>query len=219
MAPFVALFDLDGTLVDSQVGILAGFRRALRAVGHDVEESAIRHWIGPPLEQSLLELGVSPTEIPTAISAYRAYYTGAGVYECAPFDGIEAMLSALRDGGVVLAVATAKLVDFARTILEHLALAPYFSAVAGAGQNGLVDKSVIVGDALELLGFPDPQRTVLVGDRRHDVAAARAHEIPAIGATWGYGGEDELRAAGATHLVRSPAELATLVLTELAPTH
>ncbi len=207
MAPLTVLFDLDGTLVDSEVGILEGFRRATRAIGLGPDEAAIRQWIGPPLEKSLLEVGVARSDIPAAVAAYRQFYGAEGLYQATVYDGIEGTLDALRSAGVTLAVATAKLVDFAEAVVAHFGLDRYFAVVRGAGLDGPVDKAHIVANALADLGSPPAQRTVLVGDRRYDMAAAAANGIRGVGVTWGYGSAQELHDAGAAVVVDKPSSL------------
>ncbi len=207
MAPLTVLFDLDGTLVDSEVGILEGFRRATGAVGLRPDEEAIRRWIGPPLEMSLLEVGVDPSDIPAAVAAYRSFYGAEGLYQATVYDGIEDSLDALRSAGATLAVTTAKLVDFAETIVAHFGLDRYFPVVRGAGSDGLVDKAHIVAGALADLGRPSPEHTALVGDRRYDMAAAAANGLRAVGVSWGYGSVQELQDAGAAVIVDKPSDL------------
>ncbi len=70
-------------------------------------------------------------------------------------------------------------------------------------------KAITVAHAMQAL--PPNARPVMVGDRKHDIAAAHAHHIRAIGVLWGIGSEEELLTAGADALARTPTALATLL--------
>jgi phosphoglycolate phosphatase len=118
-----------------------------------------------------------------------------------------------------LFVCTAKPVVYANRILRHFDLRRHFEGVYGAQLDGRYeDKGDLIAYVLESRGL-DPGECCMWGDRRHDVIAARRHAIPTIGALWGYGGEGELRAAGAAALCASPREvpaaLAALALEEI----
>lgn len=75
------LFDLDGTLTDSEPRIVAFYRHALAAFGRDVDATTIRQWIGPPVQQGFAALGMPADKVDEAISVYRSYFTANGIYE------------------------------------------------------------------------------------------------------------------------------------------
>lgn len=105
-------------------------------------------------------------------------------------------------------VATSKPHVYARLIVERLGLARYFRAVYGPELSGLRDeKADLIAHLMSEEGI-DPCSAVMVGDRSHDMAGAAANGVTGIGVTWGYGTGAELLAAGASHLVDTPAELA-----------
>jgi phosphoglycolate phosphatase len=111
-----------------------------------------------------------------------------------------------------LAVATSKPLEFTRPILERLGVAPLFRALAGPALSRTEGepKAETARRALGALGLPPSARAALVGDRHHDVFAARSLGLAAIGVTWGAGSEAELRDAGAEWLVATPSALARL---------
>ncbi len=214
----IVLFDLDGTLTDSQAGIVASFRHALGSFGLDADAAAIRRWIGPPLVDGLAALGVPAGELDAAVAVYRAYFSTTGLYENRLYDGVDGLLRRLGDAGVTMGVATSKLTPFARRITEHFGIAARFRVVAGGSVDGRrVRKEDVVAHALERLGAPDASTVALVGDRGDDMRAAGAHGLAGIGVTWGYGTPQELADAGAAHLVSSPDELAALLLPSVSP--
>lgn len=213
MAFTTVVFDLDGTLTDSLPGIVASFRHALSGVGLDADDESIEHWIGPPLREGLEALGVPRDRLEVAVDSFRTYFSASGIYDNRLFDGVPSMLSELRSAGLTLGLATSKLQTFAARILDHFGISDNFSVIAGASEiDSRLEKEDIVAFALESLGWPDPSTVVLVGDRAHDMHAASHHGLHAVGATWGYGGPEELRDSGSEILIEQPLELTGLLL-------
>lgn len=209
----VAVFDLDGTLTDSQVGFVASFRNALQALHLSADDDAIRRQIGPPLGEGFAALGAAADQLDFAGSSYRSSFSHTGIYRNRLHEGVEVMLEAISDAGIVLALATSKLTESAHRIPEHFGMATLFSEVAGSTADGFIlAKASIVAHVLECLGRPDPSTVFLAGDRDQDMSAAVTHGLFPVGVTWGYGSESELVESGARQLVGTPAELASLVL-------
>ena len=203
------LFDLDGTLTESGPGIISSVRYALARMGQPaLDDEQLRRFIGPPLLDSFRDVcGFDPAEVAVAIAAYREYYATDGQYENAVYDGIPELLTALREAGRTLAVATSKAEVFASSILDHFALTEYFTTVVGSELDGRrTAKSEIITEALARLDRPTAG-TVMIGDRSHDVRGAVAVGVGSIGVLWGYGDDAELTAAGADALAATPAAL------------
>lgn len=208
------LLDLDGTLADSRPGILACFHHMLAELGHDPAAAGDLTWaVGPPMAVSVGRLlgQYGDDRVELGLTTYRARYTTTGLYECSAFPGIPQMLAALRDAGQSLCVATSKRRDFAERVVDYLGFRQYLPKVYGAiPGGGLDEKKDLLAEILRVEGY-DPARTVMVGDRLHDIHAAQANTLRSIGVLWGYGGETELRQAGADLLAATPAEVASLV--------
>ncbi len=205
-APGAAVFDLDGTVADSQEGILACLRATLRDYGRRADDRVLRSLIGPPLDESFRGLGFAGAELREAMDHYRVLYGESGVALARPYDGVVATLRALRDHGVRLVLATAKRLDFAERMLTDFGVRDLFETVAGASpDNSLGSKVDIVASVSS--SFDSRGDTWMVGDRRHDVEAARALGLFPVGALWGYGSREELVGAGARWLVSRPDEL------------
>jgi len=206
------LFDLDGVLVDSRAPIAGSINFALAALGLPAQpEASLHRFIGPPLHAAFVELlgalGADPARAGDAVAAYRRRYAEASLRETALFPGIAALLR-LASAHWPLAVATSKPTVYARPILETLGVAGAFRAIVGPdlGPRG-EPKEATVARALGALGIPGGPDVALVGDRHHDVTAARAHGCVAVGVAWGIGSEEELRESGALCVVREPAAL------------
>jgi phosphoglycolate phosphatase len=208
------LLDLDGTLADSRPGIEACFRHMLAELGHDPSVVGDVTWaVGPPIATSVGTLlgKFGDDRVDLGLAAYRARYTTVGIYECAAFPGIKAMLAALKDAGRMLCVATSKRRDFAERVVDYLGFREYLPKVYGAiPGGGLDDKKDLLAEILRVEGF-DPASTIMVGDRLHDIHAAQANTLRSIGVLWGYGGQTELQEAGADQLAATPAEVVGLV--------
>jgi phosphoglycolate phosphatase len=146
------------------------------------------------------------------VDAYREYYAVKGIFENKVYEGIGDCLAALKASGVMISLATSKPEIYAKQILEHFNLIEYFDAVAGSEMDGSrTKKAEVVERALMLLGNPDVRDCVMIGDREHDVLGGKAHGMDTIGVTFGYGSEDELIRAGATHIAHTPAEIVQFV--------
>lgn len=207
------LFDLDGTLTDSEPGIVNSVLYALRRFGMDAERQALRAFIGPPLYDSFRGvMGMSEADARRAVDVYREYFSERGMYENAPYPGVPAMLRRLRAAGRRLVVATSKPETFARRIADHFGLSEALHAVYGADlEGGRSAKIDVIRYALAEQGIR-PGGAVMVGDRKYDIAGARAAGLAAVGVLYGYGTREELEAAGASRLAGSVAELESLLL-------
>jgi phosphoglycolate phosphatase len=209
------LLDLDGTLVDTQPGIAASCLAALRALGHDLDEALdITGVIGPPLEDVLQVLlrRHGDDRIDEAVVAYREHYGESGLFGSEPYPGIADALQDLRQAGLQIYLATSKRETFARRILENLGMAACFDGVYGSVPGGKLDhKPELLAHILSERDI-SASHSLMVGDRRHDIAGAHAVKMRGLGVLWGYGSRDELEAAGADGLVERTADLVPMVL-------
>jgi phosphoglycolate phosphatase len=216
------LLDLDGTLIDSHPGILASCLAALRALGHEPDETLdtrIRRSIGPPLEevmQILLE-SYGDDRVGEAVAAYRQHYGESGFLGSVPYPGIGRSLEEMKRGGLRIYLATSKRATFASRILDHLKFAAYFDGIYGSVPGGELDhKPELLAHVLSKHDL-SPSHSLMVGDRRHDISGAHAVGMRGLGVLWGYGTRDELETAGADQLAGSSADLARTVLSMLCP--
>jgi phosphoglycolate phosphatase len=197
------IFDLDGTLVDSRPGIVSGLRFMLGRLGHDVPPDCdldLDWMIGPPIDEAMARLlaRFSDDRVALGVSTYREYYGAIGLFDAKPYDGIPALLAALTGDGRTLLVGTSKLVPFARRVLDHVGLSGHFAGIHGAEPDGRFREKADLIRSILATRHLDPEATVMVGDREHDVQGALASGLDVVGVTYGYGTADELRRAGAT---------------------
>ena len=201
------LFDLDGTLTDSAEGIINCAQLALKYFGLPIpDRTDMQFVVGPPLRDSFLRLGVAEQDVEKAVEIYRSRYVPTGMFENTPYPGITAMLSALKDAGHELYVATSKPEGMATAILEKFQLASYFNKIYGASMDGTRDtKDKVIAYVLDELG--PREHFIMIGDTHYDVLGAAEHGIKTIGVSWGYGTVEDIKAAGAVDIVDSPAQL------------
>ena len=207
------LFDLDGTLTDSRLGILRSARYAFERLsatkGREFplpDDSELGWMIGPPLRDSFARL-VGRENVETLMGFYLDRYSPVGAFENYVYEGIPATLEALRAWGIRMFVATSKNERDARSIVEHFGLASHFDAIHGArADGGHADKSELIAFVLESEGLRIRNRIAMIGDRKFDAIGARHVGIAAIGALWGYGGRAELEEAGADPIIETPEQ-------------
>lgn len=208
------LFDLDGTLTDSQSGIIRSLRHALTENSLPAPAADTLRWvIGPPILKTIAKLvGEDSSDLfDSVVSSYRERYGRIGLFENEVYPEIETALAGLADSGHVLHVATSKATVYAARIIEHFQLAQYFRTVDGSELDGTrADKTSLIAHILEREGIA-PADAIMIGDREHDMIGTTANGVPGIGVLWGYGSEEELTSAGAFACIRSPRDLAETI--------
>ena len=207
------LFDLDGTLTDPFEGITNSVLYALKKCGIDERDRRkLAAFIGPPLLDSFRTYyNMDDAQARRALAFYREYYADKGIFENRVYASIPETLAALAARGKRLYVATSKPEYFARKVLGHFSLGRFFSGVAGASMDETrTDKAEVIAYALEKFSLSG-EHAVMIGDRKHDVIGAKKNGLPCIGVLYGFGSREELLAAGADALAKTPEDLISLV--------
>ena len=202
-------FDLDGTLTNPKPGITRSIQYALQKLDHPTmpTEDELTWCIGPPLRASFVRLLGAETSADLAVSYYRERFSDVGLYENGVYDGIGDVLTSLRASGHRLFVATSKPHVFAERIIDHFGLRNHFERVFGSELDGTrVDKSHLLEYALKE-ALVDPAKTLMIGDRSHDMIGAKNNGMKGIGVLYGYGSRDELLQAGAHHVCATPGAI------------
>ncbi len=207
------IFDLDGTLTNSERGIVACVRYALEKMNRPVPDAdTLRKFIGPPLSDSFrIYCGMDERETAEAVRAYRERYLPIGWAENEVYPGIRALLKTLHDQGSDVYVATGKPQTPSERILRHFELMPYIKGVAGpTDDDPRADKDVLIRRVLDGKSY---RRPVMIGDRRSDVTGAQAAGIEGIGVMYGFGEPDEFNEAGCP-VAQDVRQLSVLLLGE-----
>ncbi|WP_349948004.1 HAD family hydrolase [Lacrimispora sp. BS-2] len=208
------LFDLDGTLTDPKEGITKSVQYSLRHFGIEVENlDELCCFIGPPLKDSYMEYyGFSEEQARKAIDIYREYFSEKGWYENKAYEGVLDVLKSLLNAGKKLYVASSKPEVFVRKILKHFGLDSCFLFMGGADmEETRVKKADVIRYVLKECGITDLDRTVMIGDRKHDILGAKETGIASVGVLYGYGDRRELTEAGADVLAETIFDLQNLL--------
>ena len=209
-------FDLDGTLTQSEFGIMAAAVRALNHFGIETPSKEIlKKFIGPPLYVSFHDFyGLSEEDSQEAIKIYREYYVKEGVYQAPLYEGIKEMLEELKAAGCTLMITTSKPETMAVTVANNDEIFGYFDGIIGpALDEHDPNKAILICRAMEKLGLTeqDLKDIIMIGDRFYDIEAACETGIDSIGVLYGYGSEDELKNAGATYIVKEVSDITKVI--------
>jgi len=221
-APRLAVFDCDGTLVDSQANICRAAAAAFVANGMAVPpDAAVRGIVGLSLVEAMRALAPAAddavhhrlaADYKTAFQDLRA----TGTLDPEPlFDGIADALDRLADHGWLLGVATGKSDRGLALILDHHGLSGRFVTLQTADRHPSKPDPAMLHAALAQAGT-DPHRCAMIGDTSFDMAMARAADACAVGVAWGYHPCGEMAAAGAAVIADHARDLPDL-LARLVP--
>ena len=210
------LFDLDGTLTDSQEGITKSVSYALINLGvEDLPQDIKLRFIGPPLKDSFPKYcGFDEETTEKAIALYRERYSKVGKFENRPYEGIPELLKKLKEDDRVLVIASSKPAGFVEDILNKFDLRQYFDIISAADLSGKkCEKEDVIKEALEILNLKNGDKdVVMIGDRHYDINGAKYFNLDSIGVNYGFAfDKNELKDAGATYVVETVEELGELL--------
>ncbi|MDR0922075.1 MAG: HAD family hydrolase [Lactobacillales bacterium] len=207
-------FDLDGTITDSSLGIINSVQYALEKLGLPPRtKKELEYFIGPPLLDSFVDfIGLNETDAQKAVLLYREYYAKKGIYENKVYDEVENLLKQLHTSGKKLYIATSKPEVFAKLIITHFGLNRYFTDVYGASLDASRSKKAdVLRYGIESSEIKELDKTVMIGDREHDMIGGKENHVATIGVTYGFGSRKELEETNATFVIDTPLEILPLV--------
>lgn len=208
----LAIFDCDGTLVDSGATIHRALQQCFDVHGYECPPRDItKKVIGLSLEEAMASLLPDADHFALAATYKEAFIAmrGAGEVDEPLFDGIVETLATLDEEGWLLGVATGKSLRGLNHCLASHGLARRFVTLQTADTNPSKPHRGMALAAMAEAGA-EPERTIFIGDTAWDMGCARAAGCAAIGAAWGYHTVEELTADGAHHVASHPRELAAL---------
>lgn len=182
----VIIFDLDGTLLDTSLGIFASVRFAEKQMGLlPIDKSKLPLFIGPPPKEMYSKIyGLTEDEALKAVAFHREYGLKKAIYDAHIYEGIPDVLIALRKNEYKLAVATLKKQAIAELILENFDLTQYFDSIVGMNNEETISKK----DTIELaIKNTDSLNAIMVGDSEYDYVGASAAGIGFVGVLYGFG--------------------------------
>jgi len=208
------IFDFDGTICDTGAGIKESVRFALTSFGVPFDENEdLSFVIGPPLLVMFQEhYGVSVTDAEELVKKYREHYTNDGIFNSYIYDGVESLLKALKDDGILLGIASSKPKQYVELLLEKFNLLQLFDSVCGVDFK--VDcepkPSIIARCISELSCSADD--VLIVGDRSYDISGAAENGADSAGILWGYGTKFEFIESGAKFIAEKPEDIEAIAL-------
>jgi 2-phosphoglycolate phosphatase len=207
------LWDLDGTLLDSNPSIRATMNHVLKERGLPVfAKQELDLLVGHPLREILATKCPDPAVVETMAHRYRAVYNESGWLTVRLHDGVPELVDELERRGVRQALVTSKGQQETETLITDLGFAHPWDAIVGDDDvRPLKPDPAPVLEALRLLDCL-PGEAAMVGDTRFDIGAGKGAGVLAVGVLWGNGSAESLRQAGADALVRDPKELRKLLL-------
>ena len=211
-----AIFDLDGTLIDSLQDLASSMNEALTALSfpaHDLD--AYRYFIGDGVHSLIAralpaEAREDAATVQRATELYRAAYGANWCRATVPYVGIMELLADLQAAGIPLAVLSNKPQHFTALCVAHFFPLQPFTVVFG--QRDHVPRKPDPAGALEIaatLQLP-PESIAFIGDTSTDIGTGKAAGMPTIGVTWGFRTQEELVEAGATTIVHEPTAISPL---------
>ncbi len=212
------IFDLDGTLTDTLTAISHFGNGALAANGFETyEKDRYRAFVGDGraklIERMLAAQGALTEANYAAVCAdYDAAYEADPLYKTRAYDGIPAVLAALRDNGIRLAVCSNKPENVVRDVAGRVFAPGTFDIVRGASDGGAVkpDPSAALSIAAAL--GADAGSCVFAGDTNVDIFTAKNAGMTSVGVLWGFRDRAELEAAGADRIAAAPGDLLKIVM-------
>lgn len=209
----VVLFDLDGTLIDTLDLIRESMRYATAAVlGSALPDDVLMHNVGVPLAVQMAEF--SEEHADELLRVYREHNERIHDIMVREYEGVEPALEALVHDGLTLGVVTSKIRAGAQRGLDRFSLGRFFDVIVACDDVAVhkpePDPLLHAAGVLEV----SAEACVYVGDSPHDITAALAAGMWAVGASWGVAGEERLVEAGAHVIAHNMDEVVHLVRSE-----
>ena len=208
----LAIFDCDGTLVDSGATIHTALRSTFDSHGIECPSRDItKKVIGLSLEEAMAALVPDGDRVGLSRTYRDAFMSmrGAGQVEEPLFDGIVDLLDAMESDGWLLGIATGKSERGLKHCLDGHGLLDRFVTLQTADRHPSKPHPAMALSAMAEAGT-GPERTIFIGDTGWDMGCARGAGVGAIGAGWGYHDADELIAQGAHAVAETPGKIIDL---------
>lgn len=197
-------FDLDGTLVDSSIGIHNGFTYTFEQLGvPSPDAKTIRSFMGPPLETSFSSC-LPANQIELAIQLYRSYYKEKGRYEAQLFPQIKDLLTELAQQYPVY-ITTTKNTPTAVHMTSNFGIDHFFDGIHGSSPQAL-HKADVIRQALTAHNLA-PENVVIVGDTKYDMIGAQETGIKKLAVTWGFGDVEDLMTYQPDWVAHQPTDI------------
>ncbi len=209
------LFDLDGTIVDSNEIIIQSYQYTYQknVPNRNISRDKIVEQIGPTLEDTLSHYAENEEHLQRLIDSYLYYYRKHEQEHFKLYDGILHLLKALKNKGYNLAIVTSKFEESAQPSIEHFGLHKLFDCVVTLDQvKRPKPDPESVYKALEC--FPNAEQVIMIGDNPGDIAAGKNAGVISAGVGWSIKGRQVLEDAGADYILNTPDDIYTIIKKE-----
>lgn len=211
-----AVFDVDGTLLDTSEGLISSVRYTIARHGaRPLGDETIRSFIGPPIQDSFRRIYGYPEDVIREMAAtFREHYKGEDLLKARPYEGIYEALAKLKEAGVTVAIATYKRQDYATRILEHFHFDRYTQHMFGSDFDGKLRKEDIIRLSLRAAGIEDNADAAMIGDSENDALGAERVGAAFLGVTYGFGfgSGAEIARYRPVGVANTPEEIAKIIL-------
>ena len=212
------LFDLDGTITDSALGITNAVVYSINKLNNLYNlnlsipnDETLRKFIGPPLNVSFRKYCCDDEKLSYKfIKFYREDYNdNGGLFKCTLYDGIYNLIKTLFENNYKIFLATAKPIESAIKIIEYFDIKKFFNGFYAPSIGGQIkNKLDVLIEAVEKENF-DKSKTIMIGDRIDDIDAAKNVGIDSIAVRYGFGKEEEFK--NASYIVNNAYEIFSIL--------
>ncbi len=211
----MAIFDLDGTVLDTYEGIKEAVKHTIDHFELDnLSETDIRSFVGPPLEQSFRRFyNISEDTAKMYTAEFRKYYADRSILIASVYDGIPQLFSGLIEKNIAIAIATSKCQTFADRLVEYFNLDEWIHICCGSDPGKRMDKNEIIRHCVCESNIKDKENVVMIGDTQYDAKGALKAGVKFIGVTYGFGFKtrEDVNKFQNIGYINNPVELLDLV--------
>ena len=213
----LAIFDLDGTLLDTVADLANATNQVLAQCGYPTHPTdAYYQFVGNDINKlffrALPEEARTEENVMRIRSLFVPYYNEHNADDSRPYPGVSELLRTLQAQGILIAVASNKYQQATAKLVGHFFPDIRFAAVYGQREGVAIKPDpAIVADILDDTGISRAD-TIYIGDSGVDMQTARNAEVESIGVSWGFRSVEELIDNGAEHIVHHAGEIAALIL-------
>lgn len=186
----LAVFDVDGTVLDTSEGILEAVKHTIEHFGlQPLSEDRISEFIGPPIQDSFAKAySLEGDIIQDIANVFRdKYKTEEYLLKAIPYDGIDKVFEKLLALGVKPAIATYKRHDYAVTLLKHFKFDRYTDIIYGGDNENKLKKCDIIEKCIADSGVTNKSHVLMIGDTNNDAVGAELIGIDFAAVTYGFG--------------------------------
>ena len=216
------LFDLDGTLIDSAPDLARSVNYMLRSINHnEFSEEIIDSWVGNGA-QTLVKRALSGSKtvdenidndlFEKSLSIFLEYYKNNLCVKTTPYPNVKTTLETLKNNGYKLAIITNKPFDFIEPILKQLELDNLFElSIGGDSLSEKKPSPLPLQHMCEKFNIK-PRNTLMIGDSKNDILAAKAAHIQSVAVSYGYNYGEDIRVYNPDDIVDDFADILGVLL-------